>query len=226
MCIFSRVLAAYRTDLLVAFFGALVALVIGAPLGAFTGYFDGRKTFLGCLGMLILRFIDVIQAFPIFVLALLFVAAFGPNELNLIVALGIAYIPGNLRMARSETLTLRESVFVEAARASGNSDLQISFRHLMPNALTSVIALFSMNMGFGILLTAGLSFVGAGVRVPKPEWGSMIAVGAPQMITGQWWPSFFPGIFMALTVFAFSMSGEALTALLDPLERVRLGYGR
>lgn len=225
MCIFSRVIAAYRTDLIVAFFGALLALLIGAPIGVFAGYFDGEKGFFGWVSMIILRIVDVVQAFPIFVLALLFVAAFGPNELNLVIALAIAYIPGNLRLARSEALTLRENVFIEAARASGNSDLQITFRHLLPNTLTSVIALLSMNMGFGILLTAGLSFVGAGVRVPTPEWGSMIAVGAPQMITGQWWPSFFPGFFMALTVFAFSMSGEAISALLDPLERVRLGYG-
>ena len=226
MCILSRTIAAYRTDLLVAFFGALLALLIGTPIGVFAGYFDGRKDSNGFISMVILRVADVIQAFPIFVLALLFVAAFGPNELNLIVALMIAYVPGNLRLARSEVLALRENLFVEAARASGNSDLRITFRHLMPNAMTSVIALLPMNMGFGILLTAGLSFVGAGVRVPTPEWGSMIAVGAPQMITGQWWPSFFPGLFMAITVFSFSMFGEAITALLDPIERVRLGYGR
>jgi len=226
MDIFSRCIAAYRIDLLIALCGALLAMAIGAPLGIFAGYFDGRRGGLGFLSMLILRFMDVLQAFPIFVLALLLVAAFGPKPLNLILVIAITNLPGNLRLARGEALTLRDKTFVEAARASGNSELRIAFRHVMPNAMTPVIALLSLVMGFGILLTAGLSFVGAGVEVPRPEWGSMIALGAPQMITGQWWPSVFPGIFMAVTIFGFSMVGQAVTALLDPLERVRMGFGR
>ena len=226
MDIFSRVIAAYRTDLLIAFSGALLAMAIGASIGVFAGYFDGRQGGFGLLSMGILRALDVIQAFPIFVLALLLVAAFGPRPANLIAVITIINAPLNLRLARAEVLSLREKTFAEAARASGNSELRTAFRHIMPNAMTPVIALLSMVMGFAILLTAGLSFVGAGVRVPTPEWGSMISIGAPQMITGQWWASVFPGFFMALTVFGFSMVGEAITALLDPLERVRLGYGR
>jgi len=226
MDVFSRVIVAYRTDLLIALCGALLAMAIGAPAGIFAGYFDGKGDFFGFLSMIILRFMDVLQAFPIFVLGLLLVAAFGPNPANLIVVIAITNIPPNLRLARSEVLSLREKPFIEAARASGNSEFRIAFRHLMPNAMTPVIALVSLVMGFGILLTAGLSFVGAGVRVPTPEWGSMIAIGAPQMITGQWWSSLFPGLFMAITIFGFSMFGEAITALLDPLERVKLGYGR
>jgi peptide/nickel transport system permease protein len=169
---------------------------------------------------------DVMQAFPIFVLALLLVAAFGPNFLNIVMVITITNLPVNLRLARAEALSMREKPFVEAARASGNSELRIAFIHLMPNAMTQVIALISLVMGTGIMLTAGLSFVGAGVRIPTPEWGLMISVGAPQMITGQWWPALFPGLFMAVTIFGFSMFGQAITALLDPLERVRLGYGR
>lgn len=226
MCVFSRVIFAYRMDLLIAFFGALIALIVGAPIGIFAGYFDGRSGGYGVISMLVLRVMDVIQAFPIFVLALLFVAVLGPNPGNVIAAIAVATAPANLRLARSEVLSLREQPFVEAARAAGNSDLRIAFSHLMPNAMTPIVALLSMNMGYGILLTAGLSFVGAGIRVPTPEWGSMIAVGAPQMITGQWWPSVFPGLFMAITIFGFSMFGEAISALFDPLERVRLGYGR
>ncbi len=223
MDIFSRVIVAYRTDLIIAFFGAVLSMAIGAPLGVFAGYFDGKKGIRGFLGMIVLRIMDVIQSFPIFVLALLLVAAYGPNPLNLIITIAITNIPGNLRLARSEVISLREKLFVEAAKASGNSEFRVAFLQLMPNAMTQVIALQSTVMGFGILLTAGLSFVGAGVRVPTPEWGSMIAIGGPSMITGQWWPSFFPGLFMALTIFAFSMVGEAITSILDPLERVRLG---
>jgi peptide/nickel transport system permease protein len=226
MDVFSRVIAAYRTDLIIALCGALVAMIIGAPLGIFAGYFDGRKGVSGFLSMLVLRIMDVLQAFPIFVLALLLVASRGPSVDNLILIIALTNLPGNLRLARGEALVLRERLFVEAARAAGNSELRIAFRHVMPNALTQVIALLSLVMGFGIFLTAGLSFVGAGVRVPTPEWGSMIAIGAPQMISGQWWSSVFPGIFMAVTIFAFSMVGQATTALFDPLERVRMGFGR
>jgi peptide/nickel transport system permease protein len=226
MCIFSRVIAAFRTDLFIALSGALLALIVGAPTGIFAGYFDGKGGTYGKLSMIILRFMDIIQAFPIFVLALVLVALLGPKPLNLILLIGLTNLPGNLRLARAEVLSLREKLFVEAARASGNTELRIAFGHVMPNAMTPVIALLSMVMGFGILLTAGLSFVGAGVRIPTPEWGLMIATGAPSMITGEWWPAFSPGLVMAMTIFAFSMVGEAITALFDPLERVRLGYAR
>ena len=182
MCVFSRVICAYRTDLFIALAGAFLSLAVGAPTGIFAGYFDGKGGISGFISMLILRFMDVLQAFPIFVLGLLLVAAFGPSPQNLIVLIAITNLPGNLRLTRSEVLSLRENTFVEAARASGNSELRIAFIHLMPNALTPAVAFLSVVMGFGILLTAGLSFVGAGVRVPTPEWGSMIAIGGPSMI--------------------------------------------
>jgi peptide/nickel transport system permease protein len=226
MDVFSRTIAAYKTDLSIVLAGALLALCVGFPAGVFAGYFDGRKGFSGVLSILLLRFMDVLQSFPIFVLGLLFVAIFGPSPRNLIVLIGIANIPGNLRLARSEVITLREKNFVEAARAAGNSEMRIAFVQVAPNAMAPVIALLSVVMGFGILLIAGLSFIGAGVRAPTPEWGSMIASGGLNMITGQWWPSIFPGIFMALTVFGFSMVGEIITALIDPLERINFQNSR
>ncbi len=225
MDVFSRTIAAYRTDLVIAFAGAALSMLIGAPVGVYTGYFDGRGGLNGFVARIILRIEDVLQAFPIFVLALLLVAAFGPRPANLVLAIVVANHISNLRLARSEVLALRDRTFVEAARAAGDSNLRIAFVHLMPNALNPVIAMLSTVMGFGILLIAGLSFVGAGVRVPTPEWGSMIAIGGPSIITGQWWPSFFPGVFMAVTIFCYSVVGEAITALLDPLERIRMGYG-
>jgi peptide/nickel transport system permease protein len=226
MDVFSRTVCAFRTDLLIGLAGALLSMLLGAPLGVFTGYFDGRGGISGFVAMLVLRFEDVLQAFPIFVLALLLVAAFGPHPLNLILAIVVVNHISNLRLARSEVLANRDKTFVEAARAAGNSSMRTAFVHLLPNALTPVIALLSMVMGFGILLVAGLSFVGAGVRAPTPEWGSMIAIGGPSVITGQWWPSIFPGVVMATTIFAYSIVGEAITALLDPLERIRMGYAR
>lgn len=226
MDVFSRTICAFRTDLIIGLAGALLSMLVGAPLGVFTGFFDGHGGFSGFVAMVVLRFEDVLQAFPIFVLALLLVAAFGPHPLNLIVAIVVVNHISNLRLARSEVLAIREKTFVEAAKAAGNSNMRIAFVHLLPNAMTPVIALLSMVMGFGILLVAGLSFVGAGVRAPTPEWGSMIAIGGSSVITGQWWPSVFPGVAMAITIFAYSIVGEAITALLDPLERIRMGYAR
>lgn len=226
MDVFSRTVCAFRTDLIIGLAGALLSMLLGAPLGVFAGYFDGRGGVPGFLAMVILRLEDVLQAFPIFVLALLLVAAFGPHPLNLVLAIVVVNHISNLRLARSEVLDLREKTFVEAAKAGGNSDLRTAFVHLLPNAMTPVIALLSMVMGFGILLVAGLSFVGAGVRAPTPEWGSMIAIGGSSVVTGQWWPSVFPGIVMAITIFSYSIVGEAITALLDPLERIRMGYAR
>ncbi len=226
MCVFSRTIAAYRTDLSIVVTGALLALGVGFPTGVFAGYFDGKKGGCGIISTIILRIMDVMQAFPIFVLGLLLVAIFGPSTRNLILLIGVANLPGNLRLARSEVMTLREKSFVEAARTAGNSEVRIAFLHVAPNALAPVIALLSVVMGFGILLIAGLSFVGAGVRVPTPEWGSMIASGGLTMITGQWWPSVFPGLFMAITVFGFSMVGDIITALIDPLERVTFEAAR
>lgn len=226
MCVFSRTICAFRTDLFIALGGALLALVVGAPLGVFAGFYGGRRSVGGAFSTFIMRFMDVLQAFPIFVLALILVARFGPRPINIIFLIGITNLPSNLRMARGEALMLRERTFVEAARATGNREVKIAFSHLLSNCLTPVISLLSLVMGFGILLTAGVSFVGAGVRIPTAEWGLMIATGAPQMLTGEWWTVFFPGAVMGVTIFAFSMTGQAVTSLLDPLERVKLGYSR
>jgi len=224
MDVFSRCICALRVDLTIALSGSILSTIFGAPLGIFVGYFDGKKGINGFISMIIMRFEDVIQAFPIFIAGLLLVAAFGAHPINLVIAIIIINHAANLRLTRAEVLALREKAFVEAAKVAGNTDLQIAFLHIMPNSLNQAVGLLSMVTGYGIILTAGLSFIGAGVRVPTPEWGSMIAIGAPSILTGQWWPSFFPGIFMATAIFAFSMLGQALSTLLDPLERVRLGY--
>ena len=221
MCVFSRTIAAYQTDLVIAVVGALLALAVGLPLGVIGGYFDGRKGFWGVISTIIMRIADIFQAFPSMVIGLLLVAIFGPNWINLMICIAVANLPQMLRMARSGILTIRDNTFVEAARAAGNSEIRIAFGHVMPNVLSPVTALISVTMGFGILLVAGLSFVGGGVRAPTPEWGSMIAIGSSVMISGKWWPSVFPGLFMAITVFGFSMVGDIITDLTDPLERLR-----
>lgn len=222
MCVFSRTMAAYRTDLAIVLVGAILSFIVGLPLGILSGYFDGQKGFLGMVSTFLLRSMDVFQSFPIFVLGLLLVAIFGPNWINLMLLIAVANLPANLRMARTGVLSIRNNNFVDAARVAGSSELRIAFAHIAPNVLSPVIALLSVVMGFGILLVAGLSFVGAGVRAPTPEWGAMIAQGSATMMTGEWWPSLFPGFFMALTVFGFSMVGDIITAMTDPLQRITL----
>jgi len=224
MDIFSRVIAAYRVDLFIAFTGGLIAMFIGGPLGVFVGYFDGKGKGLGFIATIILRILDVIQAFPLIILGLLLVAGFGASSINIIFLIAIGNIPTNIRLARTETLALREKLFIEAARAQGITEAKIAFKEILPNSINQVISMLSMSMGFGILFTAGISFVGAGVQAPTPEWGLMISAGASQMVTGEWWTALFPGIFMGITVFSFSMMGQTLTELIDPLKRVELGF--
>ena len=120
---------------------------------------------------------------------------------------------------RSQVLTIRNMRYVEASYVSGASDLMIMLRHIIPNSLAPILAQLSVNIGWSVLLTAALSFVGAGVVAPTPEWGSMIAMGFQNIITGQWWPSVFPGIALALTVFGFALVGASVEVLADPARR-------
>jgi len=217
MDIFSRIIAAPRVDVSVAFISIAIAVLLGTALGVFAGFFEGsRKRVAGLVGEAILRLLDVVQAFPVFILAMVLVAIRGASTENIIIAVAFVNMPVFLRIARAEVLSLRERPFAEAAQSIGAKDRSIAFQHLLPNAFPPLIAQISATMGFAILLTAGLSFVGAGVSPPTPELGGMISTGAQSMIIGLWWPSLFPGIALGLVVFSFAAGGEALSHLLEP----------
>jgi peptide/nickel transport system permease protein len=203
MDIFSRVIFATRVDLVIALLSASLAVAIGVPLGVISGFYRGFAA------ETISRIADVIQTFPVFVLAMATVAMTGQNIWNIIFVIAVLNAPIYLRLMRGQTHALRERLFIEAARCAGNRDWQIISRHLVPNAVGPAIAQFSINIGWAMLLTAGLSFVGAGVRVPTAEWGLMIANGAQNMITGQWWIAFFPGVALGVTVLGFALLGDA-----------------
>jgi peptide/nickel transport system permease protein len=219
MDIFSRIIYSARIDLVIAVLGTALSLLIGAPLGLIAGYFSGARGVWGGASEATMRTADVLQAFPVFVLAIALVAALGQSARNVIIAIAFVNIPIYLRLLRTQALSLRERRFIDAARVARSSEMRIVFRHVLPNAMSPAIIQASVNMGWAVLLTAGLSFVGAGVRVPTPEWGSMIAVGAQNMITGQWWPALFPGIAIALTVLGFALIGDSLELMLDPVRR-------
>ncbi len=211
--IFSRVIAAPRVDLTIALLAATVSLIVGSALGAVSGYYRGIGS------EIIARVADLGQSFPLFVLAMALVAAVGQSPLNIVVVLGVLYAPMFIRLVRSRTYAVRESLFIEATRTIGASDRRIVLRHLLPNSLPPALIQYSVNIGFAILFTAGLSFVGAGVRPPTPEWGLMIATGAPDIVTGQWWPALFPGLAIGLAVMAFAIVGDMFEHLLDPRRR-------
>jgi len=211
MDVLTRTLFAPRVDLTVGLVATVLAFVIGIPLGTIAGMFEDRGKIGGLSAQVIMRGMDIAQAFPVFVFALALVAVLGAGTVNLILGLAFVNIPVFVRQIRTGVLVLREEPFVEAAVIAGWSKLRIAFRHVLPNALGPAASLVSVMIGFSILLTAGLSFVGAGVRLPTAEWGVMISEGSNQLATGEWWPSLFPGLSLALTVFGFSLLGEGMS---------------
>jgi peptide/nickel transport system permease protein len=213
MDVFSRVIASPRTDLTIAILGTVGAIGLGIPLGLIAGYYRGF------FSELLMRLSDIVQSFPVFLLGMALVVVTGQDIKNVIYVVAAINCPIYVRLVRSQVLFLRERPFIEAARALGGRDRWLIREHIFPNAIGPVVANASITIGWAILLTAGLSFIGAGVRVPTPEWGSMIAVGAKNVYTGEWWPSVFPGVALAITVLGFALLGEALVQATDPTRR-------
>lgn len=214
MDIFSRLIAGARVDVLIALLAAALATLFGTALGLLTGYRSNRLTDA------LVRLSDLLKSFPVFVLAMLAVVATGHNVGNLVFVLAFLNTPVFHRLMHAQTLYLRSSTFVEAARVAGSRDARILYRHILPNALGLIFAEFSIVMGHGMLLVASLSFIGAGVKVPTPEWGSMIAIGAVSIMEGgHWWPSVFPGLALTITVLGYAIVGDVLHRLTDPKRR-------
>jgi peptide/nickel transport system permease protein len=202
--VFSRVIAAPRYDVTIALVATFLSLVLGTILGLVAAFFRGWG------GELIMRGSDSVQAFPLFVLAIIFVIGAGRSLTNIVIIVALLSVPIFVRLTRSEVLSLRERAFVESATANGSSRTRIAFRHVLPNAMVPGFAQASITMGYAIIIAAGLSFLGAGVQPPTPEWGTMIASGATDIIRGRWWVSIFPGAAMALTVFGFAVVGDMI----------------
>ena len=214
MDIFSRLIYAPRIDLTIGLAATLLAVGIGTPLGVVAGFYRNP------ISESAMRIADLLQSFPVFVLGMALVVLTGQRIENVVVAIAIVNAPVYARLVRSQALYVRERLFIEAARASGASDPSIIFRHLLPNSSGPIFAMTSVTVGTAMLLTAGLSFIGAGVRVPTPEWGAMIAVGASSLLeSGYWWPSVFPGLMLSITVMGFGLIGDSLAEIMDPRRR-------
>ncbi len=214
--LFSRVIAAPRIDLYIAVVSTIFAMVLGVPLGVLA---TGTGRYGELFGEFMLRAMDVVQAFPVFILALALVAGFGPSAFSVIIALTVLQFPVFLRLTRGAALTVRRRTFVEAARIGGAGTLSVMVRHVLPNSIGPALVGASVAVAQAILITAGLSFVGAGIRPPTPEWGAMISDGAQNLITGQWWPSVFPGVALGIIVLGYALVGDGLRLYLDPTRR-------
>lgn len=210
--ILSRVIFGSRVSLKAAVVVILIVVVIGTPLGIIAGYFGGK------IDEVIMRMSDMILAFPSLLLAIAIVAILGPSLMNAMIALSVPWWPWYTRLARSQTISLRERQFVEAARAVGVSNFKIMFRHILPNCLTPIIVQATLDMGYIILSLAGLGFLGLGTQPPTPDWGVMISKGR-SFILNQWWFSTFPGVAIFITVLGFNLLGDGLAEALNPKRR-------
>ncbi|RPJ03038.1 MAG: ABC transporter permease [Chloroflexi bacterium] len=208
--ILSRVVHAIRLDLGVALVVAGVATLIGSTIGLITGYLGGF------IDQLLMRFVDILMAFPGFLLALTVTAVLGNNIRTIVFALGIAYAPVMIRVVRAQVLSLREAQFIEASQAIGTPTWEIIFYHLLPNTYSVLLAQATLFLAWAVLDIAGLSFLGLGIKPPTPELGAMTAEGAEQMISGRWWMSVFPGGFIMLMALTFTLIGDGLRDILDP----------
>ncbi|MBE9606351.1 ABC transporter permease [Acetobacteraceae bacterium H6797] len=211
--ILSRLIAATRLDLAIAASAVSLSFVVGAVIGAFCGYRGGR------MDRAVGRLVDVLMAFPLFVLAMAMVAALGNRVENIVIATAFINLPFYIRFARAEVNVRRNAGWVEAARAGGEGHLSVVLRFLLPNVLPAMAVQISLNLGWAILNAAGLSFLGLGVTAPTPEWGIMVAEGARFISSGQWWLVAFPGLALMLTVLCFNLLGDGLRDILDPRMR-------
>lgn len=210
---FSRIIYGARVSLIVAVASTLLGGIIGVLLGLMSGYL------LGWFDLITQRLIDIMQALPLLVMALVMAASLGPSIENTIIAIAIPLVPHAARVVRSSTLSLREMPFIEAARAGGMSELRIAIRHILPNTLAPLIVLFTAQLGAAILVEASLSFLGLGVPEPHPSWGRMLSESAAEYVRSAPWLVIFPGIAISLAVFGTNLLGDALRDMLDPRQR-------
>lgn len=208
--ILSRVIHATRVDMIISSSAVGIAMIIGVFLGAVAGYFGGL------IGEIIMRILDVIQAFPAFILAMALAVALGSGKTTIIYVVAFIMIPIFARLMRSEVLSARERGYTEAARCMGASNGEIIFKQLLPNSITPILVQFALSMSYAILDAAALSFIGLGVRPPEAEWGSMVNAGVGYIASGQWWLSIFPGLVMAIAILGFNLLADGMRDVFDP----------
>ncbi len=207
--ILTRILFGSRISLQVGFVAVGIAGSIGILFGLLSGYFGGW------IDNLLMRTMDVLLAFPAILLAVTIMALLGPNTTNVMIAIGIAYIPIFARVVRATVLTIKPNEYVEAARAAGASELRMLVRHIVPGTSGPIIVQVSLALAYAILAEAALSFLGLGTQPPTPTWGSMLSFGRDFVREAPWF-TFFPGFAIFLTVLSLNLVGDGLSDALDP----------
>ena len=213
--VLSRVIFGARTILGVAFAAAILSSAIGIPLGLLSGFVGG------ILDRILSLIMDSVYSFPGLILAIAFAAMLGPGVVNITLAVAVIYIPTYFRMVRGQTLSIREEVYVEAARAIGARRWVILLQYIFPNVIASVVVIFSINIADAILTEAALSYIGLGLPAGIPDWGMDLAMGKKFLPSGTWWMITFPGAAISILALGFTMLGEGLAEILNPrlLER-------
>ncbi|CAN5235643.1 ABC transporter permease [soil metagenome] len=207
--VFSRVLLGASVSLQVGLVAVGLSLTLGTAIGLLAGYVGGK------IDDLLMRLMDVLFAFPAILLAIAVLAILGRGTTNAMIAIGIVYIPIFARVSRASTLSVRQAVYVRAARSAGASDLRIMRLHILPNIAAPIIVQASISLAFAILAEAALSFLGLGTQAPNPSWGRMLAEGSA-FYGSAWWMAVFPGLAIFVTVFSLNVVGDALRDALDP----------
>ena len=212
--VLSRIIYGSRTALFVGFCSSFFGATLGTVIGVTSAYFGGKTD------LLVQRFMDLLLSFPLIVLALVVVAVLGTGTINVILAIMVPMIPRSALVSRSSALSLRETPFIDAARALGFGHGRIIFRHMLPNVMAPYLIMLTAFLGQAILLEASLSFLGLGVAEPVPAWGLMLSGAAVEFAERAPWMGIFPGIAISLSVFAFNLFGDSLRDALDPKLRV------
>jgi peptide/nickel transport system permease protein len=207
--VFSRIIWGTRIALIVGFLSAIVAVVIGVPIGLLSGFIGGP------LDRVLTLVMDSMYSFPGLILAIAIAAVLGPGIGNVIVAIAAVYVPTYFRIVRGQTMTVKEQLYVEAARSLGARWTTILTRYVFPNVIPSVVIIFSVNVADAILTEAGLSFIGLGLPPDTPDWGIDLARGQ-DYLRRAWWLITFPGLMVALVTLGWSMLGESLSEILNP----------
>jgi peptide/nickel transport system permease protein len=212
--LFSRALYGARVSLSIGFLATTIAIGVGTAYGAVAGYFGGA------VDDALMRLVDVIIAFPTFFLMLMLIGLFEADIVVLVLILGLTSWTGTARLIRGEILSLKARNFIEGSRAIGLPGALIVVRHLIPNALASVLVTAALMVGGMIGAEAGLSFLGIGIRPPTPSWGNMVSAGQDALLVA-WWIAFFPGSLLALTILCFNLLADGLRDALDPKTLMR-----
>ncbi|MCX7845083.1 MAG: ABC transporter permease [Dictyoglomaceae bacterium] len=207
--ILSRIIWGSRISLLISFSASLIASFLGISIGVISGFWGGR------LDNFLMRFIDVLFSFPPLLLAIFIMGILGEKTYNVIIAIGIVYIPQFARLVRAGVLSIKNLDFIQSAYAIGGGRFHILFKHVFPNIIVPIIVQMSLCLSLGILLESALSFLGLGVQPPYPSWGNMLSSARRFMIIAPW-TAIFPGLAIVILVLGFNLFGDGLRDLLDP----------